>query len=117
MNERQAMAQGLHYTGMSFDRWDTRRANDYANDVKEFKKKYNVRLVKVSQSNGFYSYYGDDNFMVVQYNTIENLQARLDRIPDRIAKARQAFDDALAEIEKDRQATIEKMNKVKEIMK
>lgn len=115
MTEREAYENGLMYTGMAWASYDTERAEYYKKKVAEIRKNYNVRVVKIKQMNGWYAYYGDKAFRLVQHDSIETLQARIDTHADRVASIESDYAAALAE-EDDRvaklQARIEEIKKI-----
>lgn len=100
MTEREALNQGLRYTGMSWRVFDTSKGEHYKKRVAELKKQYNCRAVIVRDRDGWNSYYGDDNFCAVQYDSPETCQRMIDTRDEKMAKLKEEYESKVAELEK-----------------
>lgn len=106
MTEREAINQGLHYTGISWPDWNTAEKEKAKNRVAAIKAKYKVRAVIVKENNGWSSYYGDAAFRKVQYTTTDSVQAKINAVPATLKKLEEDYRNKVSE-------TMEELEKLK----
>lgn len=98
MNERQAMEEGLRYTGMSCGRFDDKRLKEYQARAKAIRA-YGIRIVQVRNSSGWTDWYADEDYS--KYRDIAMYKHRLATADDRRAEALRRYNQAIAEIDED----------------
>ena len=107
MNERQAMEEGLRYTGMSCGRFDDKRRKEYQARAKALRA-YGIRIVQVANSSGWTDWYADEDYD--KYRNVAMYQHRLATAEDRRKDALRRYNQEIAAIEEDVQEANEALD-------
>lgn len=117
MTKREAMNQGLTYTGMSYRNWDQESKEHCKARAQELRKTYGIRLVLVGDEPGWVSYYADHNYFLVAHNNEDVIRNRVNSIEQQREKLYNEYMKKLEELNKGYEEDLEKLNKIESLKK
>lgn len=117
MTVKEARNQHLSYTGMSFHSWDREKKEFYKNKVKEIRNNYNIRIVLVNESDSWCSYYADENYNLIGFQSEESLQRAIEDIDVRRKVLYEKYLKDLEELNNKHEENLKRLEKIKAIKK
>lgn len=96
--ERQAHADGLVYTGISYPSWSTSKKERAEQRVAEIKKLYKVKFRKVKGEDEYVGYYASPEYNLIRWDAEQTIRNRIATVEERKRKAFEEYNKIIVEI-------------------